>query len=799
VSIEIGRGGARFGLAAAAVLLATGAAGLIYEVAWQRHLGIVVGVDHAATATTLAVFLGGLSLGYAICGGISARASRPLRAYAWLELAIGTWGLFFPLIFSAVDGAARSFSFSRPFGLIAGSLGAALPLILVPSMLMGATVPFMTRGLADSLSGLTATHARVYGLNTLGAVVGALGAGFVLLPAFGPNTSVRLAAVLNLASAAVLFLLPETRASKQATSEAPIQPRPVHERLPVWVFSALALLAGLATMTQESALIRLTGLVLGGTPYVFSIVVAAFVVAIAAGSLFVSRRRTIPARALWTACVVSSAAWLVLFPTYDSWPWFAHALRFLPSAGGFGFGAYYALACLILAAALLVAVAPLGAVLPLVFHERRVTIQAAGLTSGRLLAWNALGALIGSLSGGFLLFQVADLPRVLLLAPIAAAIMAWLAAPVAGRFARPVAVALLALALFAGVKLPGFDRERLALGTYRIRARTPVTFAGPRTFHEEQMVNRNLVYQHDGPLDSVAVVESPAWELPIPRPLEIYINGKSDSNTLVDKETLRLSAHLPMLLASGSRRALVIGQGTGVSAGELTLWPELQTIDLAEVSPTVLGTLPLFQAHTHDVGKEPRLHLHLGDARFFLRHRENTWDVIISEPSNLWVGGNDLLFTLEFFRSIEARLAPGGVLLQWVHLYETDGDAVCSVVATLREVFPNLSAFRGEEGDWLVIASHEPSDGTETRARERLAAHPAVLASLWELGIKGFDDLWSRRVLPFPDYAGRAHRSCPLHTAIDTSLNYRASHALFKGTVLDEPALLGDGAAVSPR
>ena len=149
-----------------------------------------------------------------------------------------------------------------------------------------------------------------------------------------------------------------------------------------------------------------------------------------------------------------------------------------------------------------------------------------------------------------------------------------------------------------------------------------------------------------------------------------------------------------------------------------------------------------------------------------------------------------MLFTLEFFRSIDARLAEGGVLLQWLHLYESDPEVLGSVVATLREVFPDLTAFHATEGDWLIVASRGAPAGAESRARERLAAHPAVLGSLSELGIKGSDDLWSRRVISFPAYVERAHSTFPLHTALDTRLNYRASYALYAGTTVDEQALL---------
>jgi spermidine synthase len=776
----------------AAILLLTGAAGLIYQVAWQRYLGILTGVDHAATAATLAVFLGGLSLGYALCGDLSSRSSRPLATYAWLEAAIGLWGLAFPWTFSATESVARGWSFSPPYGVIAGSLGAAVPLILVPALLMGATVPFMTRGLALSRSGLTATHARVYGLNTLGAVAGALGAGFVILPAWGPGGAVRLAAALNLAAAAILLAWPRTHVALDTTPSTPDDP-PAPARFAMPTLAVLSLLGGAVTMVQENALIRLLGLVVGGTPFVFALIVAAFVAAIAAGSLVVARLREIPPRAVYLACAGSAAAWLVLFPTYDTWPWLAHAMRFALGGHGLGFGAYYALVGLVLASAIFLAVAPMGAVLPLLFHERRASVPGSGRVSGHLLAWSALGSLVGSVGGGILLFHVINLPRVLLVAPLLAAGMAWLAAPAAGRAARPVALALIVLTIGAFVGHPGFDPQRLAMGTYRMRAVTPDTFSGPGAFQEVRMINRNLIHQEDGPLDSVAVLEVPAWDLPMARPLEIYINGKSDSNTLSDRDTLRLSAHLPMLFAAEGRRALVIGQGTGVTLGELALWPELATLDLVEVSPSVARTLPLFRAHTRDVGADPRLRVHVQDARFFLRRPGEPWDVIVSEPSNLWVGGNDLLFTDEFLRSIEARLAPDGVLLQWAHLYETDAQALCSVVGTMASVFPDLTAFRGTKHDWLIVASRGLPEGAVGRARARWASHPEMRASLAELGIADFDALWARRIPTFPDYAARARRECPIHTTLDTRLGYRAARAMFEGTTLEENDVLGGG------
>lgn len=777
---------------AALTVFATGAAALTYEAAWQRYLSVIVGTDHAATAATLAVFLGGLSLGYWLCGRMSERTPNPLRFYAGLEAAIGLYGLCFPLVFRSVERLTLGFSFSRPFGLVLDSVLAGLLLLLLPTLLMGATVPFMTRGLSASLAGLTGTHARVYALNALGAVAGALSAGFVLLPSLGLRATVSAAALVNLAAAVVLALLSTERLRPGEPARIARVERPGGSRFSPATLVALAALSGAATMSQENALIRLGGLVLGGTAFVFPLFVAAFVAAIAAGSHCVSKRARIGPAALWTACALSCAAWLALYPTYTDWPWLAHVVRVAVASNGLGFALYYAIVFLLLLVAVFSAVAPLGAVLPLVFHESRAGLSDSGRVAGALLGYNALGALAGSVCGGLLLFHVFDFGRVLLVAPVLTALMALLAARAAGRARLVTALALL---VTSGVFLtlrPGFHPDRLVFGTYRMRAVTPASLDGPGAFQEARMVNRKLVHHEDDALVSVGVVESPAWDLPMPRPREIYINGKSDSSTLLDRETLRISAHLPVLFSPRHDRVLVIGQGTGVTAGELTLWPDVEAIELVELSPAVARTLPLFTDQTRAVERDVRFSLSVEDARHHLRRQGAGWNVIISEPSNLWNAGSDLLFADDFLRLIQSRLEPDGVLLQWLHLYETDPGVVCSVVATVREVFPHLRAFRGTPGDWLVVASQQPIDSAaEQRAREVLGANAEVDASLRETGVDGFDGLLRREVVPFPGYVERARERCPIHRAEDVGLVYRAGRALFAGTSVLEPELFG--------
>lgn len=216
-----------------------------------------------------------------------------------------------------------------------------------------------------------------------------------------------------------------------------------------------------------------------------------------------------------------------------------------------------------------------------------------------------------------------------------------------------------------------------------------------------------------------------------------------------------------MLLAARRDCVLLIGQGTGVTAGELARWPEIASIDLVELSPAVVRALPLFGEQTGHVEDDPRLRVHVQDAVHFLRGPGPSWDVVISEPNNVWNGGNDLLFTDAFFRSLERRLAPGGVLLQWMHLFETDETILRRTLASLASVVPELIAFRGTDGDWIVLASRRPLRDVDSRLAGAYRDHAFVRDALADL--------------PVEDVA---------------ALPYRGARARYRGELLNESELL---------
>jgi spermidine synthase len=724
-----------------ALVFLTGAAGLIYQVVWQQYLARILGSEHAATAIVLAVFLGGLAAGYLMSGALSRRMPNALACYAALEGIIGLWALAFPTLFRFVDSLTSAWSFASPYLLILqGSFSAAI-LLGPPTLCMGGTVPLLTRALSESLEAATCVHARVYAINTLGAFVGTLAAGFVLIPVFGLPDTLRNAAILNLAAAGFFGLRARVSVQKQARSETVADK--TARRYPAAILYGVAFLSGAYVMTLENVLIRTTDLAVGPSNASFSLIVGVFVLCIGMGSLVVGAGKRLSANALIWNQVWLSVGLLALFTTLDKWPYAAHIVRvtFQSNPAGFWSHKFALLGAFTLLLALPIGLA--GATLPIAFHELRRDLNRVGWSSGILFFWNLIGAVAGSLVGGWLLYiWIGNAPIFLLATGLAAGSAALAAAGRESRLIFPAAAPLL-LAILLLVFRPFYQSERFAIGTFRIATPNPETWHGPRAYYARLFSRLPVKAYRDGPGATVAVVDNessaPAPSHPgDPPPLDraIYVNGKSDSSTASDRETLRLLAHLGPMFSQNQERALLIGLGTGVSAGELALWPQFRQIVVAELLPEVADMLPFFSDATHTVQNDPRLDIRLGDAFRVLRRSSEKWDVILSEPPNLWVRGISQLFSRDFYAIAKSRLNTGGVFVQWLEGFTINEEIAHRVAATLRSEFENVAVFRGTTGDFLFVATSRPlGDPDLQAAMERAATVPAVSASLNEIGV----------------------------------------------------------------
>ena len=789
----------------------TGVAGLIYQITWQRYLGRLLGNDTLATATVLGVFLGGLSLGFLLWGRFTTRSRDPLFVYAGLEGLIGLWGLLFPWLFTIVDRATSSWSFAPGAGLPLQGVLAAGVLIGLPTLCMGATIPMLTRALTTSLDQATSVNARIYAFNTVGAVLGAAATGFVVIRVAGLPGAVRLAGLLNLLAAGYFLLLARRFGPLGDPPARRARTPVVGSNVPRWILHAIGFVGGFAFMTLEPLVIRLTSLSVGSSTYSLSLVIASFLTCIALGALVVARRRQLSPASLFVNQVVACASMMAVFVTLDEWPYAAHRLRILFGHELGDFVGYQASLFVTLTLVLALPVGCMGATLPLAFDALKRGLGGIGRDAGSLFAWNALGNLLGGLIGGYVVYRFLDAGEVFMLAMGLTAVTALLASLRLGTRPRVTAVGLVIVSLAFAWWQPSHEPLRFAVGTFHLHEAIAYSRDGADAFYRGFHEGRTVVAYADEPEATVAVVENrrlaealrqsfPSLKRSIvsvpsafgeagPAPRSILINGKADSSTFYDRETLRLAAHLPALLALRRDRVLVVGLGTGVTAGELSLYPEVRTIDVAEISTAVARMLPQFGEWTHGVHEDPRLHLQIGDALRILRRSDRRWDLVVSQPSNPWMSGSDPLFSRDYYRLVRERLEPDGLFLSWMQRYATNERIAALILNALMAEFPHVRLFRVGSDDLLLASLHPVGPESMARADELLAGNPRVSQSLREIRIDSHLDLLARE---HPDAIDRALEleAQGLETLDHPRVHFLAGLAFFRGDDPDVEMLL---------
>jgi spermidine synthase len=763
--------------------------GLVYEVAWIRSLELVFGATTFAVATVLASFMGGLAAGSAAAGALEPRLRRahPLRLYALCEAGIAATALVVPLVFrglvplTRVVFQATEASFFT-FSLLRFVLCAAL--LLVPTALMGATLPILSRfvaalGSPGEAAGAGTGAARRVGLlftvNTAGAVAGCALAGLVLLPAIGLLATQWCAVGLNLVAAAGALLLARDFALRDFASREPASagatpaPDPGSPRLPrAWLFVAAYALSGAVAMLYEVAWNRALVLVLGSSTYSYTTMLTTFLVGLTLGAWLGTRLVRTPADPLLAvglcqllAAVTTAIGLFVagelpflyvrLATLFDASPRgllvvqmiLAGAVMFPPTLG---LGAMFPLT-----------VAALG-----VSDERRAQRLVA-----RAYAWNTIGAIAGALAGGFWLLPRLGSRDLLLLGVGLNAAVALAGVGLARRGdLRPAwRAALLGLIpLFLGdlaLRAPAWRADVMSSGVFRYvdryRGLDRATFRrrvrqghGDVLFFEEGLTctigvfrtTRSLTLLNNGKPDASV----PPGFAP---PATAAIAGATPENAIAgapagtgaeplgDLPTQVLSGELPLLLAPRIDDVMVIGLGSGVTLGSV-LRQRVQHVDSLELEAAVVRASRFFEAHSGAPLRDPRVRMLVNDARNDLLVRDRQYDVIISEPSNPWIPGAANLFTRDFFEIARRRLRPDGVLCQWIQLYELWPEDVRTLLRSFTEVFPAVQVWRVGV-DAILIGG--PRDLPLPVGRIFARASDPVRADLARIGIRSPEDL----------------------------------------------------------
>jgi spermidine synthase len=794
----------------------TGFSGLVYEVAWQKYLATLLGSHSEATAAVLAIFLGGMALGYELFGRVARRVSERagerelpalLRTYGVVEASIGLWALAFPWLF----GAAQRVSFWVPPGheALSFAFDVLLSALLLgpPTVLMGGTIPLLTQALSRTVAESTRVHAWIYATNTAGAFAGALAGGFALVPWLGLDGVLRAMGLVNLAAGATFIALEALR-RRGALSLAGVRGGDVAsgaaEVIPsagsaaaaspqLASYAAIAFLGGFAMMALQTVANRIGALSLGSSHFTFAMIAALFVLCIALGSFAVASLPRIPRLLIVASQWALVALVLSLYFAVPIAPYAAHVVRSLFRDVPQAFGAYHAATFLALLAVLALPISLSGALLPLLFHHLRDRHGDLGRIAGRLYSANTVGSLAGALLGGYVLLFWLDLDDVYRVALAALALGAALVtANVLGvslRRAGAACGAVLASAAF----LPSWNPSDLTAGTFRQRQPALESYQGARVFYAAEARGTKLLFHRDDPVSTITVIEAPYQGV---RTRSIVNNGKSDGNTAIDYATMCYAALVPALLADDVSHSFVIGWGTGISAGELARLDESKLVRSAEISPGVIEAAPLFDPWNLGAHASEKVVLERRDAYRALLHTRERYGVILSEPSNPWVTGVEMLFSREFLEAARARLTPGGVYGQWIHGYESDAATLALVVQTYATVFERVSVWFTRSNEVLLLGFNGENTGDLEAIRARYARRD-FRTGIARCGAQSWEELAAHELIPAGVIAPEPGRR--IHTLRHPILSDTAARAFYSGGDVELPTLAGRIADPDPH
>jgi len=747
----------------------SGACALVYEVAWIRLLSLVFGSTVLALSTVLASFMGGLALGSILFGkysdklamnGGSSTDSRLLNLYAFLEAGIGLYCLFTPFIFKGIETfyikAYQSLPF-YPFGILRFFL--CVSVLLIPTSFMGATLPVLSKYFVKNYQRVGRGVGDLYAINTIGAVLGVILAGYLLPTLTGIKLTIYMTAVTNMGIALLVLLLARLSARGSGLPEPPPPDRfqtpslltPAshsEERAGRSVIILIAFgLAGVASMIYEVAWTRVLALTLGSSTYAFSTMLVTFLAGIALGSFLFARlwgKRDVNLTVLGIVELVIGFAALIITPLLGDLPYYF--LRLFPTFGS-NFGLIISLQFIICFLVMLLPTLLMGAAFPVVSQLYTKSLSSLGDSIGKVYGVNTLGCIGGSFAAGFILIPFIGVQTTLWLAILINTFIgvALLILDQKRPLLRVCCGCLLTIPLCFLFWGPQWDKKMMTMG---VSVYAKHYHVGSKEELGRQILDRKILYYKDGANCTVSVIKLSAegkhkaphfmgshhdrvdlngdrFEI-----LFLAINGKTDaSNNKGDMVNQLLLGYLPILLHPDPKNAFVLGLGSGVTAGALAQYP-LNEIDCAEIEPAIIHAARYFNEYNHHVLDDPRLNLVTADGRNHLLASKKRYDIIVSEPSNPWIAGISNLFTKEHFELCKKRLNSGGIMVQWVHTYSMSAHDFKMIVNAYQSAFHHCQVWFSNRDDILLIGKNDEIKIDYRILSERMAKFPGIRADL---------------------------------------------------------------------
>jgi len=735
----------RFMPALLLLFVGSGCAALVYEIVWFQLLQLVIGSSAISLGVLLGTFMGGMCLGSLLLPRYIGSEQHPLRIYAYLELGIGALALLILFGMPVLSSAYTSLGTTGIVGLVLRGLAAAICL-LPPTLLMGATLPAISRWVKSTPEGMS-WLGFFYGGNIAGGVLGCLLAGFYLLRVYDMAIATYVAVLMNIAVAVIALTLARATIYEQdfdttKRTKGPADPG-THGPTPgAWaVYTAIGL-SGFTALGSEVLWTRTLSLLFGATTYTFSLILAVFLFGLGIGSSIgsamagrVQRPRLalgwcqmlLCAAMAWTAYMLTqSLPYWPINPSINSGPngiWYTFQLDFVRALWAMLPGAIL-----------------WGASFPLALASLAGGRRDPARLVGSVYAANTLGAIGGAVGGSLLLTIWLGTQKSQQMMIVVSAISALLTLDAAlvesdskkRRF--QLAGTLLLAAAMAGAVL-------LAKTVHGV---PPILVAYGR-YAATRVGESDIIYMGEGWNASVAVSRLSNGVL------NYHNAGKVQaSSEPQDMRLQRMLGHLTTLIPKNPANALVIGCGAGVTAGAVSIDPAVTKLTIAEIEPLVPNVVSkYFSEHNFSVVSNPKTHIHIDDARHFLMTTSEKFDAITSDPLDPWVKGAAMLYSREFFETVKKRLNPGGVVTLFVQLYESNTEAVKSEVATFLEAFPNGMIFgntnNGAGYDMVLLGQVEPTviNLDEIQAKLSRPEYAPMARSFSEIGMNSVVDLFS--------------------------------------------------------
>ncbi|MBI3313638.1 MAG: fused MFS/spermidine synthase [Candidatus Omnitrophica bacterium] len=732
---------------------ASGACGLMYEVAWLRVLGLVFGNTTFATSTVLAGYMAGLGLGALFFGHLIEKTRKsPIFIYGMLEGGVALYAVITPFLWKIIEFIHTSFYQRYEPSFLVFSLFKFLisfGFLFFPTFLMGGTLPVISKFFIQQKKDIARSIGLLYALNTFGAVLGVFLCGFFLLYLLGVRETVFLTAGFNFfifiscyAYAEKYSKLPALQAKTAVeTKQAPKKDDTTTSykthylpRGPIsFLFLIMFAISGGISMVYEVAWTRVLAIVLGSSVYAFSVMLVTFLLGLALGSyLFsiLSRKIKIDLSAFAILEMLAASFVFLGMGELDDMPY--HFVRIFSLSGGsvwlLEFGKFLLCAIIMFPPTLC-----LGALFACFVHVYQHS-ESIGRELGVVYFSNTMGTILGSALTGFLIIPAIGIQTTLMIAAIVnaaigvTAFLFWLRdfewkrlMFTAGAFA---------LVLASGFTVEAWDRSVLTSGT----AIKPKLIEGMsyKDFLNTLREKQNLFYK-EGTSATVSIDR-------VRDNISLSVNGKVDAS-VEDSFTQFFLGHLPMLLHPDPKKVLVIGLGSGSTAAAIASYP-VESIDAVELEPAVVEGARYFSKLNRNVLDDPRLKMFINDGRNVLLVRPDQYDVIVSEPSNPWMAGVANLFSLEHYQVMSRRLKPGGIVCQWLHAYSMSPDDLRMIIRTFGEVFKDVELWTSYYPDLMLIGSMESRTIDFEKVKQKFEI-PEVLADLSPHGIREPEGLFS--------------------------------------------------------